>query len=458
MKSPFLLMAVSLLASMCLLAIGCGDDDDIWNATGGDSDADADADGDADTGTIDGFALLQGQTEHTGVEVVINELTGFQGHTDSTGTYSILDVPTGAYTVTATLAGYADQTSSPFSVAAGETTTVPPLTLSSALGDLEGYVQLQGTDDHSGTAVSIQDTSYATETGADGFWSFEGIEAGQYRIDATHEDYLPNEATDITVVAGQVSTAPPITLTEAIWQGNYTITNQSELEALKGYVAVKGNLTIESPSLENVDGLESLERIGSLTVGNNGALEDIGGLGGLVTIEQVGEIRFEQNPALTSLKGLDGITSPSVIYVADNDSLVNLDGLDSLSTLGGLIIIDNDSLLNLKGLDGVTVVESGLTIQENGALESLDGLENLKELHNSLVIWDNPALSSVQTLLGVTTFEGDFGGDFFRITGNALLPTCDAIELKDKFQLPSQSGVCIEDNKPDTCPDDCIPI
>ncbi len=420
------LLCIAFLG-FCMLSSGCGDDDDN-NATGGDADTDSDADGDADTGTIDGFALLQGQTEHTGAEVVINELTGFQGHTDSTGAYVIAKVPPGAYTVTAMAVGYADQTSSPISVVSGETTTVPPLTLSNALGDLEGYVQLQGQNDHSGTAVSIQDTSYAAETDEDGFWSFEEIETGQYRIDATHESYFPSEATDITVVAGQVTTVPPITLTEAIWQGDYTITNQSELDALHGYTAVIGVLFIENSNITNVDGLESLTSVRGLSVQDNGELQNLNGLSGLTVAEEGGRsLEINNNPSLNTLVGLNNVTSVSYLHINDNDSLQNLDGLNALSEVQEWWITSNDSLQSLDGLDKLSVILDQLAIEYNISLTNIDSFFNAASI----------------------------GGEFF-VVGNVLLPTCQAIELKEEYSLPSKGGnLCIKENKHDSCPDDC---
>ena len=151
---------------MTLFIAGC--DPSAAGEGAGESDGGSGTDSDTDdgegTGTVAGYALLQGQTDHAGIEVVINEQTGFQGHADSSGAFQIEHVPAGTYSLTAALAGYTKETSAPFLVETGETTTVPPLMLSPSTGDLEGRLLLDQANDHRGIAVRVKGTSLAAET------------------------------------------------------------------------------------------------------------------------------------------------------------------------------------------------------------------------------------------------------------------------------------------------------
>ena len=65
-------------------------------------------------GTVEGWAYLAGQSEHDGVLVTLNDTTGFSDVTDSSGYFVIEEIPPNAYTVTAALAGYEEQTSDMF--------------------------------------------------------------------------------------------------------------------------------------------------------------------------------------------------------------------------------------------------------------------------------------------------------------------------------------------------------
>ncbi|MDI7269804.1 MAG: carboxypeptidase regulatory-like domain-containing protein, partial [Myxococcota bacterium] len=203
-----------VLGTLMLLAVGCDDgdgaaDDGGANDTAADADTGADGDtpdvaddsdaetdgdalGDADgarTGSVQGYVMLQGQVDHSAVSVAIDG-TGLTDDSDSTGFWSIASVPAGTYTVTASRAGFASATSSPFEVRAGETTTAPPLTLNATLGSLSGTALLVDASDHSGIAVAVEGTSHATTTNAAGAWSITGVAVGNYAVRARRVGYV----------------------------------------------------------------------------------------------------------------------------------------------------------------------------------------------------------------------------------------------------------------------------
>ena len=80
------------------------------------------------TGAVTGVVMLRGQIDHSGATVMLNG-TDQVTVTDETGTYWFEEVEPGTYTVTASLAGYGEQTTSPVEVVAGQSTFLPPLIL-----------------------------------------------------------------------------------------------------------------------------------------------------------------------------------------------------------------------------------------------------------------------------------------------------------------------------------------
>ena len=91
-----------------------------------------------------------------------------------------------------------------------------------------------------------------------------------------------------------------------------------------------------NPALASLDGLEALNRTGSLGIVNNESLADVTGLAGLETVRAWFEISW--NPELTGLEGLSALKS------------VGLEG----SSMGALIVRYNQGLQSLSGLSGRT--------------------------------------------------------------------------------------------------------
>lgn len=223
-KSRFVL---GLLGCLCLLVASCGGDKNSGNGRGGN-----DASGDADTGrgsgkdaaadggdgavavavAVEGYAYRQGEVAHAGVIVELTG-TGKVTETDDDGYFRFEDVKPGTYTITYTLADYAAATSNPFEVRAGETTKVKSITLKEGTGGLTGVALLEGETNHAGIAIVVQGASYSTVTAKNGAWAINGVEAGQYTIEASYTGYRSKTATDITVKIGQVTSVPTMTLT-----------------------------------------------------------------------------------------------------------------------------------------------------------------------------------------------------------------------------------------------------
>jgi hypothetical protein len=159
-----------------------------------------------------------------------------------------------------------------------------------------------------------------------------------------------------------------------VWEGDYTIRNDSDIAALSGYTEVTGHLIIgsmyggEAPTtFENLDGLESLTAVGeSLAIGYNDALTSLSGLKNLTSVGRT--LGIEENPALTSLSGLENITRVSLaLGIVNNNSLTSLNGLESITDVTILIIESNDILTNLCALYNISSL-SNLSVYDNTSL------------------------------------------------------------------------------------------
>ena len=74
----------------------------------------------------------------------------------------------------------------------------------------------------------------------------------------------------------------------------------------------------------------------------------------------------------TSLAGLEGLTSVGSLTLIQNLALQNIDALTGLTSLeADLQIVGNRSLTSLQGLSGIEVVPGNLTISNNDQLVSL---------------------------------------------------------------------------------------
>jgi hypothetical protein len=241
---------------------------------------------------------------------------------------------------------------------------------------------------------------------------------------------------------------------EQIYNGNYTILSQSDINGLSGYTEVTGQLTIgeagRNSDIVNLQGLECLKKVGSsLNIWSNqnmtslkglNNLETVGGsfslwsnrnllsledLSGLISVG--GWLNINGNHKLINLKGFDNLVSAGSLFVTSNGGLVSLQSLNKVKNLTFLQIDNNNSLLSLQGLNNLLSINLSMTIKNNYSLSNLSGLENLQSVKFAyLTITGNHSLSSLnmESLCRV-------GGEF-TITNNPMLCETDAKALADQ--------------------------
>jgi hypothetical protein len=208
------------------------------------------------------------------------------------------------------------------------------------------------------------------------------------------------------------------------WQGNYIISDSSDIEDMKRYTAVNGDLIISCKGISNLSGIPS---------------------GFLIS----GSVYIQDSPDLESLHGMENLTFTGNVTIARNAFLKNLSGFKNITTFGGYIDIrNNDTLSSLDGLQNIVSVEDGIYIIGNNILTSLAGLYRLTSVGNNLFIIDNHAL----TTLGMASLQ-KVGSDF-KIYDNPMLCNSLAEELMNQVLAADGIGgeIFIERNKECTTP------
>ncbi len=183
-----------------------------------------------------------------------------------------------------------------------------------------------------------------------------------------------------------------------VWDSDYEINSESDVETLAGYTSILGDLDIIETSLTNIDNLVFISHI-------------------------EGSLRIKDNPSLSSLEGLNNL----------------------ISVGNGLHIVRNDSLTNLEGLNNLTSVGVDMAIRLNPSLTSLEGFNSLISVGNDFYIYGNQSLTSLS--LSNLCIAGRFS-----IKSNYELCTDLAEDLRNQVQACDGIAdyIRISDNK--TCP------
>lgn len=183
-----------------------------------------------------------------------------------------------------------------------------------------------------------------------------------------------------------------------------------DLTPLDKLKEIGSSLTINSPCLSSLDGLNKLKSIGELGpfgfIGITGAnITDIEALDKLKTItgsinviqcDQLVSIQqaFSRVTSVKSGKTTATLTSVFVLNVNNNDVLTDISGFRNLTEIeGGLRILDNLGILNLDDLSGLASIGDDIFVVGNGALQDVNSLSVITSLNDDLFVFDNPSLT-----------------------------------------------------------------
>ncbi len=168
-----------------------------------------------------------------------------------------------------------------------------------------------------------------------------------------------------------------------VYVGNVIVTNPSQLEALRGYVVIQGNVFINPLVMANLEPLSALERV-------------------------EGTLDIAYDPVQVQ-------------------SLKSLHGLHHLRAVAGYVQIENcDQLEHLGGLNALKVVGASLSIYNNDGLGSVDALSALEVVGMNLNILNNPSLPCYEAEALIEEIgENSVGGAVsVQNNGDAVGATC----------------------------------
>jgi Receptor L domain len=164
------------------------------------------------------------------------------------------------------------------------------------------------------------------------------------------------------------------------YEGAVTLVNPNDVAIFDYATTINGALTINSSSLPNLNGLESLTEVtGSVSIQSNSGMLNMDGLTGLTTVG--GDLYVYNNDAITHTAGLDNLqTVEGYFQVQSNGNLTTLNATDLVSVGDYIYIGSNPKLANVDGLDSLTTVGNYLTLTSNTLLTSLSGLGALEHI------------------------------------------------------------------------------
>ena len=155
-------------------------------------------------GNISGYVKDAGNNPIIGASVTTGAYTAMSG---SDGSYTLANLLAGAYSVTASKAGYQSQTKAGIVVSVGQTTSCS-FNLTPNPGSITGYVKDRNTNEPiSGATVSTNTGGYSTTTGSDGGYTLSNVAAGTYNVTASKTGYASQTKSNVTVGPGQTANA-----------------------------------------------------------------------------------------------------------------------------------------------------------------------------------------------------------------------------------------------------------
>ena len=249
------------------------------------------------------------------------------------------------------------------------------------------------------------------------------------------------------------------------YDGDLSFSHFGEMLAFCGsYVAIDGNLTINSTLLTHTEDLACLEAIsGEIRIENNERLdlirfENLKVVGGGITISDnslLDTVLFDNlihtntSVLIQNHETLKSLQMPKLEFIGfdflqegdfllyNNPSLHDL-RMETLEVVQNDFVIDNSGLVDITGLDMLTHVGDGFQLSNNAVLETLSSLTSLERTGLDLRITDNPVLLNIDGLSGFY-----FVGGGFEIQNNEQL---QSINLPSLDYIGSSRGMTVSTN------------
>lgn len=248
-------------------------------------------------------------------------------------------------------------------------------------------------------------------------------------------------------------------------------TDIEDLSPLKDLMEVENTIHIWETSLESLEGLGNLRKIGGdLSITYNRKLKSLRGLESLDIVD--GKLSLFFNPLIENTEPLNYLSSIGEIYISKCENLKRISLLYDALSVDHLYIYDNKSLEKIEGFENIreikydlefssnpllntipsfndlTTINGGLyllknhieelgflnlesvtyslEIIDNTPLLSFEGFHKLEAVGREFFIWNNPLLSNFCNFSTLVN-EGEVGS-MFVISGNAYNPSFEDIQ------------------------------
>jgi hypothetical protein len=253
---------------------------------------------------------------------------------------------------------------------------------------------------------------------------------------------------------------------------------------------VTGNIKISNLAALSTLHMDGLKSTNGYRVDTVGALSELG-------LHSLGTVTLEFY--VGNCKGSPSFDVPNLTtvhaFTFEYDSFSSISGFQSLSSCAAdLVIKENPNLTSISGCQSFTSVAGGIYLIHNSLITSYDGLSNLSSLGTSLLVQMNPALTSfsmnVQSLPQTFVLDGSpllstiafpklttAGSLGFSslgnllclrlpllrtvsslyITGDPMLPTCQATAILAQLTSGGGSSFTSGTNDSGTCPSAACP-
>ncbi|MDX2176061.1 MAG: carboxypeptidase regulatory-like domain-containing protein [Candidatus Sumerlaeia bacterium] len=315
--------------------------------------------------TVAGSVKVPEGADAFGVQVFA-EGTGFSAFTDSSGGFTIRNVPVGAYVLRAMHADYDSVQVASITVAeedllkpqpaftlkpvelkpreaAGATAAaLIPETPENAFGSLRGRVLLTGSPDASGVVVSVSGTEVRTVTDAAGGFFLARLEPGTAQLLFERTGYRPANLVQ-EVVAGKELSPAPVTLSPELAGGaTRTILGRVQLQLADGtlgadYASVR--IAVEGTSYATTPDSNGFFQLSGLPAGSYRVAASAPGY-------------LLESPAFANVNDLPSVEVALALLEEVGDV-----GLET-ATIEGRVLIEGEG----RALSGVSVLLSGTSI------------------------------------------------------------------------------------------------
>lgn len=172
------------------------------------------------------------------------------------------------------------------------------------------------------------------------------------------------------------------------------MTDIADLSPLSDLIEVKDYLRIRDSSLETLQGLNNLKRVGGyLGITYNSQLKSLEGLEGLQTI--VENLSIHANPEIVNLAPLESVATIGEIRVGGNKKLINIRLLLNSLDVDHIYIYNNPSLETVEGFEKVQNIEFDLEITGNPELRTIPKFEELLSVNYGVYLNNNDKLENV---------------------------------------------------------------